>query len=554
MKIEYIKFRNFNSFGSEWTTIDFNRTNGLILLYGINGTGKSTISNAIIFALYGRVPERKKIRNIINRYNENLETEIVISVKNRTIKINRGLAPDMFEIYENNQLIDNAHKKDKQVYLEEEVYGISYDIFKSIISISISDFKSFTKKIKPSDKRDIIDKIFGIEIISQMYLLNKEKMAGFKNEYKLLENSTNELNSILQSADIKIKQTQEKLSSENKQKAKEYSIQLESLNKLSTELQTNINNKKIKQDEFVIKLNNANIAYTTLKHKLNETTKAIELYKNNQCPLCMSDLHTPEHITHVAELNKQKTYLINKEAEYNTFHESINNIINEHTKEINSLRVEFKSISTKYLNYKFELESIDNAQVDDNLTKIVEETQAKINNYNDVSIKLNDEMRILKVINEILNENGVKRIIISKIIPAFNKQVKSVLDNFGINFKVQLDEKFNTEISELDKIIPIDTLSTGQLKKIDIAIILTFIKIFKTKYTDLNLLFLDEVFSSIDNEGRYGIISTLKDLSTEFKINTFVVNHSEMPSELFNYTIETSLQEKFSKIDVNEVI
>ena len=554
MKIDFLRFKNFNGFGDDYITIDFKDVNGLILLYGLNGTGKSTISEVITFAIYGRTPNKRKINSVVNRFNKNLETEIRITAKNRKIVIKRNLEPDSFEIYENNNPIDYAYKKSKQKYLENEILGIPYDIFNNIVSLSITDFKSFTKRLSAKDKQNIVDRIFGIEFISRMYGLNKEKISSKRNEINLINKSVSELSTVLKETKLKLDNKKKSTSNKTKEQEIEFNKFINEITESIINLQNNSSDLIKEKETFSKKLTDANIRYVKLETELKNINKKIKLYNSNKCPTCASDLTTDDHKQHLEELKKTKNFYEEKTEEFQVFHKTISQKISETEQKIDTFNNNINIENNRLLEYQLKLSELKNISDFGDLEKIVQETREKINKYEINNNEINSELQVLRIINDILNENGVKRILLSRIIPSFNIEVKKILDRLGINFKINISDKFVTNISHLGKEVPIDTLSTGQLKKIDIAIILTFIKILKTKFSNLNILFLDEVFASVDIEGRYGIISILKDLSDTYNINIMVVNHSEMPSELFDFNIKTSIKDNFSELEIEKII
>lgn len=554
MRIEYLKFKNFNSFGDEYVEIDFTKTSGFILLYGMNGTGKSTISDAITFALYGKVPSKKKIQNLVNRYNGNLETEIHVKLPNRKIIIKRNQDPELFEIFDNGNSIDYAYKKNKQKYLENEILGITYEIFNNIISLSVSDFKSFTKRLSVKDKRNIVDRVFGIEFITKMHALNRDSITSKRNSIAIINKSIQELSLVLRETKSKLNQKKKQNTIESKQKRIDF-------NRIITEAKSSISSieeqlsdlTKTKRD-FETRLQQGNIKYAKLESEINTLNKKIKLYNNKKCPTCNSDLTTSLHTEHLNELKRNLEFYRKKDAEYHQFHKRLSKDIQDITSQIQEYNSNINIENNKLIESQIKLTELGNEDGFEDLKKIIEETTSKITVYKEENLKVNNDIQVLKIVNDILSENGVKRVLFNRIIPAFNKEVKNILDKLGINFKISIDNKFNTSISYLGQDVPIDTLSTGQLKKIDIGIILTFIKILKTKFSNLNILFLDEVFSSIDVEGRYGILGILKELSEKYNLNVIVVNHSEMPSELFDYQIKTSLKDNFSHIEIEEIV
>ena len=176
MKIKSIEWKNFGSYGNTNQKIEFDSAQGnFYLIVGGNGAGKSTISDVIKFGLYGRV-DSKKLRELPNRFNNNLLAKIVIEKNPTTIAtIERGIAPNHFKLFINGIEYDQAGKKNIQEYLEEEILGIPYYVFNNMVSLSINDFKSFIS-MGAHDKRMIIDRLFGLEILGHIKWKIKYKL------------------------------------------------------------------------------------------------------------------------------------------------------------------------------------------------------------------------------------------------------------------------------------------------------------------------------------------------------------------------------------------
>ena len=142
MKVLSLEFKNIASYGNKKQVLEFNEDAAeLYLTLGKNGHGKTTIANAIVFGLYGKV-EGVKMGDLPNRINKNLWVKIHLRCKNMDVVIERGLAPSKFKVVINGVEYDRAGKRGVQEYLEEEVYGIPYHVFKNIIILSINDFRN----------------------------------------------------------------------------------------------------------------------------------------------------------------------------------------------------------------------------------------------------------------------------------------------------------------------------------------------------------------------------------------------------------------------------
>ena len=181
MKLTQVKFRNINSYGNRWQTIDFNPDEpGLYQICGENGTGKSTISQVLKMGLYGKVQGKKTIAKCVNRINKSGEISITFETRLGKIDVQRGFLPNSFKLNVAGSEYKQAGVKNVQEYLEENLIGIPQKIFNNSISLSINDFKSFLN-MSPEDKREIVDKIFGLETINVMRKMLSEELKESKN-------------------------------------------------------------------------------------------------------------------------------------------------------------------------------------------------------------------------------------------------------------------------------------------------------------------------------------------------------------------------------------
>ena len=203
MKIQSIELKNFASYGNKIQKIEFSEDAAeLFLTLGKNGEGKTTIANAIIFGLYGKV-EGVKMSDLPNRINKELWVRIKLECKGTRIVIERGLAPGIFKVFLNGVEFDKAGKKSVQDYLEEELFGIPYHVFKNIIILSVNDFKSFLTMTN-NDKRQIIDKMFGFSILNEMQSAIREERKGLKIDLDTYAQELTQLNDNIVSVNLKL--------------------------------------------------------------------------------------------------------------------------------------------------------------------------------------------------------------------------------------------------------------------------------------------------------------------------------------------------------------
>jgi len=205
MQIKSIELKNFASYGNKVQKLVFTENNAeLFLVLGKNGDGKTSIANAIVFALYGKL-DGVKMNELPNRINKNLMVRVHVQCKNIEVVIERGLSPSYFKVLLNGIEFDKAGKKSVQDYLEEEVYGIPYHVFKNIIILSVNDFKSFLT-MSPNDKKQIIDRMFGFSILNDMQKAIKEERKNLKIDLDSYERDLKQIGENITSVQLKLNQ------------------------------------------------------------------------------------------------------------------------------------------------------------------------------------------------------------------------------------------------------------------------------------------------------------------------------------------------------------
>ena len=197
------------------------------------------------------------------------------------------------------------------------------------------------------------------------------------------------------------------------------------------------------------------------------------------------------------------------------------------------------------------LKTLKTAKNNDQLNSI----RKLLNSANDDLSDFNQEKTVweerqiwVKTLDEVLSEKGVKQLAIKSILPSLNNEILNTLLSLHLPYKVVFNEEFNAQIFHMGEEISSQTLSTGEMKKVDFAVLVAIIKLMKIRFSSVNILFLDEIFSSVDPDGVHSILNTLRKLSDDLSMNIFVINHAPMPTEIFDYKIEISKKNNFSDI------
>ena len=555
MKIEFIEFKNFASYGNSLQRIDFNQDAAeLFLTLGKNGHGKTTIANAIVYALYGKV-EGVKLGDIPNRINKELTVKIKLLCKNTNVEIERGLSPGRFKVLLNGVEFDKAGKKSVQEYLEEEIYGIPYHVFKNIIILSVNDFKSFLT-MSNYDKKRIIDRMFGFSILNDMQYSIKEERKLLRNDIDSYDSELSQINENIISVTMKLNSLQSESDANNKKKIenlKETLIELADDRKKLEEARTTIvgkiseNNKELQENQE---------SYSNLKFKLNALEEKLKLYENNFCPTCESKLTTDFHKERKSELGVSidTIPLEMKKAEESV--KEIKSKIRELREKDGKVRDKVSIINTNIENFKTEILSLKtpSAKKDfKHLNQIIKDFEKSSSQKENDRNQLNADYSFLEVLENILGEDGIKNMAIKTILPVLNTNIAAMMQTMHLHFQIRFDDKFNCIVNHLGEEINPLTLSTGERKKADFIVIIALIKLLKLRFPQLNLLFLDELLSSVDADGIHNILKILGQVIKENKINTFVINHSSLPHELFDKKIQIYKENGFSKFDIETI-
>jgi DNA repair exonuclease SbcCD ATPase subunit len=554
MKIQKVEWKNFNGYGNISQSIDFTKDGLLYLLVGSNGAGKSTIAEVITYGLYGKV-EGKRLGDLANRINRGMEVSIHLNCKGKNLLIKRGISPNYFELFINKRQYDQAGKKNVQEYLESELYDIPYQVFKNIIILSINDFKSFLT-MSNSDKRNIVDRLFGFTVINSMRETIREKRREVKASIQTLYDELNILDDSIVSINDKIDLLKKEKKIDQSKLIQEYESKLKEINTKHTDTSEKLkklNNRYIDLQKIVQEKSSDE---STLVTNLKDIKKRLDLFENDCCPTCGGDLQTEEHI-HVKE--KLIKSAVNSKGKLKTIREDLgkaNDSLSKCDGFVKSCKDSITRLDTLIGQYKYELDqTVAKSEKKDfqYLKQLIVENSDTQKSKSNSKYKEEKNDKFLEVVESILGEDGIKNLALKTILPPLNASINSMVKQMHIPHRIRFDEKFDCKITSLGEEINPKTMSTGERKKSDFVIIIAMIKLLKIRYPSINLLFLDEIFSSIDGSGIHEIIGILKDTIQDTKLNTWVINHSELPVNLFDIKAEAYKEGGFSKLELETI-
>ncbi len=554
MRIEEFAFRNICSYGNKLQQFKFDDLPKLVLVQGKNGGGKSSISDALTISIYGKSAVRKT-KEIPNRINKNAYTHIKFRTNTGdTVSIERGLEPNFSKLEINGVQHNLPDKRRVDEFIEDELTQIPFNVFSNTISLSVNDFKSFVK-LSPQDKRKIIDKIFGLDILNEMSTLTKDEtretlarsralQTSIDQNTTLLQNSTEQLTG-LKTDVVKINQT--RLDEVIEQIAK-----LEALQATSKEefLRLKGDVQKVQAELTTVTEQKSKIRFT-----VDEINKKLAIYEKNKCPHCLSDLTDTVHLEIKTKLEAKRQVEQDKVPAIQT---QINELA-ARIKELETLQNDAKSnhqtataqipALTREKTQLSNPTTTDSAAIE-RMQTIIDNIGTKLKDLSSEKSELDAKLKLNQELDVILGDSGMKRLLMNQIIPILNKKILKIAKLLEFKFAFEFDLEFDPIITHLGVQVSPDSLSTGEQKKMNLIVLLCILELIKLKHHRVNLLFLDEVFSSLDVESIYRIVDLLKEFSKKYNMTIFVISHDMLPEELFDMKIFVENNDHFSDMKV----
>lgn len=523
-------------------------------LYFTNGilSHNSTISNALKLSLFGKL-SKISLKDIPNRKNGHGEVYMsFVHSSGSKISIERRFSPNGFKLLENGIEVSRANKNDLQNFLEDDLLDINSYVFNNMISLSLRDFSSFLT-ITPADKRKIIDKIFSLSIYNDI-------RASLKDKVKQVESEINSTNNTLNYIETSIERTKQEIANLERKINEEKESEIEEINETIKNININISdiNEKYDKVKNIESENDEKLKVVSSKIRnndieLSQLKRSLDLYKDEKCPLCESDLNTNDHIHKKEETEKilekiQKENSAIKEKE-SKLQENITKIRSKKRQlesELSTLKYQEQQLNAKLLKFKNESKIEKNV---DSLLNIIIESENEKKEKEEIIKKNNSKKKFYSIIDDLVGDKGIKSVILSNIVPLINQFINEYLSKFEVSFEILLDENFNSTISEFGIEVSPTTLSMGESNILDFCVLMSMIKILKIKYLNLNILFLDEIFASLDSDNVVKVIKILEEIKLEYNLNVFVIHHAHLPKELFDNYIQVTKTNGFSNLE-----
>ena len=558
-----IKYKNFLSSGNYFTEIPLDK-NKSTLVVGQNGAGKSTMLDAISFALFGKPHRRISKSQLVNSINQKQAmVEIEFTVGKAQFKIVRGIKPNTFEIWKDGNMINqSSHSLEYQKILEQNILKLNHKSFHQVVVLGSSSFIPFMQ-LNAGNRRNVIEDLLDINIFSKMNIILRERNSVLKENINQINNDTNIIKSKIEQQSKYIRDiaalTQENKNKYEKQikisRAKINKLQNEN-NQLSQELESSTANDELK--ELQTRKNKIISEIATIKQEMKAIAKrGMFLEKNDECPTCDQPIANKDKLlldtkTEAKQVQSSLTTVETNSTSVDTdisLLETIITKIREKTNNINANNREIVSLNQS----NDELQKYLESEVSADLTGAREDLQQMTNDKESLfeeKLKLNEQFGYNSIIAEMLRDTGIKTKIIKQYLPTINKLVNQYLQTLDFFVSFNLDENFNETIRSRHRDdFTYDSFSEGEKQRIDLSLLFTWRQIAKMKNSvATNLLVLDETFdSSLDHDGIENLLKILHTLDADS--NTFIISHKgDILDGKFESKIEFIKDRNFSKI------
>ena len=541
-----LTYKNFLSTGNNPITIDLNKSRSTLVV-GTNGTGKSTILDAISFALFNKPHRNVKRGGLVNSVNgKNCEVDIEFETAGHEWRVHRGIKPNTFEVYQDGNMIDQqTNVRDYQKFLEQNILKLNHKSFHQIVVLGSSSFIPFMQ-LKAWDRRDVIEDLLDIGVFSKMK--------------QVLKTRNNISKDLAKTAKISLDNQKDKIEYQKKHITQLESINTEAKQSFDADIiaaQENIASLKEKLDAYPLGLRgNLNSlravreGLNTEKGKHNHSMKELvgkaKFFEvNTACPTCTQEISEDVKTSMLTDVKAtaketQDAIVLNKEK----YDETIATL-----EKVQDAISEMSTINSEIGTHTNNMTTLVNKQVKevDVVTPAKELTDMTYDliDIQDNLTEAQDEILYNEIASEMLKDTGIRTKIIKEYLPVMNNLINKYLQVLEFFVAFHLNENFEESIKSRhrDEFVYAN-FSEGEKMRIDLSLLFAWRQIAKMKNsTNTNLLILDETFdSSLDDEGTDNLMKILKTL--EKGTNTFIISHK--PDVL-----ESKMEEKIQFIKKN---
>jgi DNA repair exonuclease SbcCD ATPase subunit len=563
-----LRWKNFLSTGNSWSTVDFCKSK-TTLVVGQNGAGKSTMLDALSFALFGKAHRNIGKNQLVNSINnKGTVVEVTFSVHGSEFKIIRGIKPNSFEIWQGDTMINqSSHAKEYQKILEQNILKLNHKSFHQIVVLGSSSFIPFMQ-LSSMNRRDVIEDLLDINVFSKMNSILKEKTSLLKDEIKDVthQSEVNKTKVDAQKKYIKdVKAINQEAKEEKFKLINDYRDEIKTLNEQNGSLSSYVEERLLpltsSKQETQAKIQELTTFRSKFKSDIKKLVSDVKFFEQNDtCPVCTQSITEETKRSHILDgqsrakelgtalstadssLERRQAALLETEAELSKVQKSQSDI-HANNSSIQTFQSAIDRTQSEIDNIGKGAD-IDAANTDLNL--LIESGDQLVEDR----LILNEQYNYNLVLSHMLKDTGIKTKIIKQYLPVINQLCNQFLQILDFFVSFNLDESFQETIRSRHRDnFSYDSFSEGEKQRIDLALLFTWRQIAKMKNSvATNLLILDETFdSSLDHEGVDNLMKIIYTLGDD--TNVFVISHKgEVLEGKFGNKLEFVKEKNFSKI------
>lgn len=564
-----LRWKNFLSTGENWSEVDLTAAKQTLVV-GHNGAGKSTMLDALSFALFGRAHRNISKTQLVNSINKKgTVVEAVFNVKGSDYKVVRGIKPNNFEIWKDGMMLNqSSHAKEYQKILEQNILKLNHKSFHQIVVLGSSSFIPFMQ-LSAQNRRDVIEDLLDMNVFSKMNALLKEKISQVKGSIKDVAHKHDVTTTKIDASkryikDIKAINKEQK--EEKLQLIADFQNEIKTLHgtnkELSDAIQSELPTADAQRGESETEIKTFEAYRTRFSTEVKKVVKEVQFFEENDtCPTCtqpITEATKEEHIVaSKARAKELQEGIVTADERIQAAQSTLSTqleIVERCRSQQSEIAANNQSIAQFQSSIDRTQREIDKLSQSTDLDGAKTELETLTHMLNDLiyqKTSLNEQYNYNIVMSEMLKDTGIKTKIVKQYIPVINNLVNKYLATLDFFVSFNLDESFSETIRSRHRDdFSYDSFSEGEKQRIDLALLFTWRQIAKMKNSvATNLLILDETFdSSLDLDGVDNLMKILYTLGDDS--NVFVISHKgEILDNRFPAKIEFIKDKNFSRIN-----